>query len=532
MKIGEAISYTRSLSGNAVDDNTLCRWLSELDGRLMLDFYKGSEWMSYALPQDEDHELLVPFPWDELYVHYLEAMVYYSNGEFERYRNSYEMYNKKELDYRQWYARNQLPVRLEALARRDCTVVTEGRGSKPFWYLSAYALAVKHGFQGTELEWLETLVGPTGSTGPQGDPAGFGTVDATVDTTSGTPAVQVTADGPNTAKNIHFSFTGLKGAKGDKGNKGDTGLAVGSVVKTGGTGAPGTTDTYTVYLTDNTPVGTITVYNGQDGAGDFKADGSVPMTGNLQMGNHKLTGLAEGTADTDGVNKGQMDEAIAALTGEDIPTSGTDETTIAAALSNKADKVTLLGNVDCNALFTPGDYIIRMDPATAEQSVACNLPNEPGHWSLSIYATLEVTGNNGTVYVARNRDSGNIYSRQALNESFWPWVKLATATPPQQFDLPLAEGVSGAIRYSKDQMGVVRLLGQVELATNQSGIIGIGTLPEGYYLGYAVATVCCGWPDGGANIAPCTAVVNEDGLVTINAFDASLKVFAVNISFC
>lgn len=168
MKISEAISHTRSLSGNAVDDNTLCRWLSELDGRLMLDFYKGSEWMSYSLPQDEDHELLVPFPWDELYVHYLEAMVYYSNGEFERYRNSYEMYNKKELDYRQWYARNQLPITLEALKRRDCTVVTEGRGSKPFWYLSAYALAVKHGYTGTEEEWLAELVGPQGPKGEDG----------------------------------------------------------------------------------------------------------------------------------------------------------------------------------------------------------------------------------------------------------------------------------------------------------------------------------------------------------------------------
>lgn len=159
MKIKEAIASARKLSGNAVDDAALCRWLSELDGRLMLDFYKGSEWMSYSLPQDEDHELLVPFPWDELYVHYLEAMVYYSNGEFDRYRNSYEMFNKKELDYRQWYARNQLPTTLEALERRDCTVVTEGRGSRPFWYLSAYALAVKHGYQGTEAEWLEDIRG-------------------------------------------------------------------------------------------------------------------------------------------------------------------------------------------------------------------------------------------------------------------------------------------------------------------------------------------------------------------------------------
>lgn len=165
MKIREAISQVRELSGNAVADSMLVRWLSELDGRLMLDFYKGDGWASYALPQDEEHELLVPFPWDQLYVHYLEAMVYYSNGEFERYRNSYEMYNKKELDYRQWYARNQLPITLEALVSRPCSIVAQGRGTKPFWYLSAYAVAVKHGFRGTELEWLESLVGPRGEKG-------------------------------------------------------------------------------------------------------------------------------------------------------------------------------------------------------------------------------------------------------------------------------------------------------------------------------------------------------------------------------
>ena len=171
MTIGQAISQTRKLSGNAVEDATLCRWLSELDGRLMLDFYKGGEWMSYSLPDDEDHELLVPFPWDELYVHYLEAMVYYSNGEFERYRNSYEMYNKKELDFRQWYARNQLPITLEALQKRCCTVVMEPqdqRCSRPFWYLSAYGIAVRHGYQGSVDEWLAELVGPPGPKGEDG----------------------------------------------------------------------------------------------------------------------------------------------------------------------------------------------------------------------------------------------------------------------------------------------------------------------------------------------------------------------------
>lgn len=44
------------------------------------------------------------------------------------------------------------------------------------------------------------------------------------------------------------------------------------------------------------------------------ADGQTTLTGNLKMGNNKITGLADGTLTTDGVSKGQMDTAIAAGT--------------------------------------------------------------------------------------------------------------------------------------------------------------------------------------------------------------------------
>ena len=256
MTISEAISQTRKLSGNAVDDNTMCRWLSELDGRLMLDFYKGSEWMAYALPQDADHELLVPFPWDELYVHYLEAMVYYSNGEFERYRNSYEMYNKKELDYRQWYARNQLPITLEALQKRCCTVVTEGRGSKPFWYLSAYALAVKHGYTGTEEEWLAELVGPQGPKGEDGSGVEIKGTYADLEALGQAVPSPAQGDMYNVGTEEPYQIymwdetsgagewkhqgqiQGPQGPQGEKGDKGDTGLQ-GPKGDKGDTGAQG-----------------------------------------------------------------------------------------------------------------------------------------------------------------------------------------------------------------------------------------------------------------------------------------------------
>ena len=46
------------------------------------------------------------------------------------------------------------------------------RGGPPYnnppYYLSAYGLAVKHGFKGTEEEYLASLKGETGETGPTG----------------------------------------------------------------------------------------------------------------------------------------------------------------------------------------------------------------------------------------------------------------------------------------------------------------------------------------------------------------------------
>ena len=61
---------------------------------------------------------------------------------------------------------------------------------------------------------FHNIKGDPGVDGTDGDAAGFGTVAATVDNTIGTPAVSVSASGPDTAKNFTFAFTGLKGATG------------------------------------------------------------------------------------------------------------------------------------------------------------------------------------------------------------------------------------------------------------------------------------------------------------------------------
>ena len=127
--------------------------------------------------------------------------------------------------------------------------------------------------------------------------------------------------------------------------KGDQGASFTRLEKTAGTGAPGTTDTYTAYNSEDQAAGTIQVYNGMDGlgAGDFKADGTVPMTGDLQMAQHRVTGVADATENDDAVNKGQMDAALESVTvtTDATPTEGSANPVqsggVYTALAGKAD---------------------------------------------------------------------------------------------------------------------------------------------------------------------------------------------------
>ena len=192
---------------------------------------------------------------------------------------------------------------------------------------------------------------PVNIMGPTGAAAGFGTVTATADNTSSeTPSVDVQSSGPDTAKNFTFAFSGLKGNPGETPDieigtvntlepgqdataditgttpnltlslgipKGQPGTSVSRVERTSGTGAAGTTDTYTMYDSNDDAIGTFTVYNGANGAGagDMMADGSVPMTGPLNMGGNKITNLGAPGSDTDAVRKSDLDAVAAEVDG-------------------------------------------------------------------------------------------------------------------------------------------------------------------------------------------------------------------------
>ena len=117
MTISNALSRVDALCPNTRPIAEKLAWLSQVDGQI-LELMSGYEDAKIrdaegVVPYGEDDlgvELLIPFPHDEVYVHYLHAMIMYAMGEFSKYENAMVQYNHAMQQYRTQYARTHMPI--------------------------------------------------------------------------------------------------------------------------------------------------------------------------------------------------------------------------------------------------------------------------------------------------------------------------------------------------------------------------------------------------------------------------------------
>lgn len=150
MKISELLAFVDSTKPNAFPSSTKIAWINEVEGMIWCDVMLLSPLEFNEHKYDEntgegDTDLLVEVPHSKLYNVYVSAMIDFYNGEYNRYQNSITLFNSYFSEFSRWYALHYRP------ADGDFQYMGE--------YITAYGIAVKHGFTGTEEEWLESLRG-------------------------------------------------------------------------------------------------------------------------------------------------------------------------------------------------------------------------------------------------------------------------------------------------------------------------------------------------------------------------------------
>lgn len=112
MKIKKLFRYVDSVKPNAFSDEDKLVWLNEIEDRVQLDVMLRwpGEVVQYSLPEDEETELLLEPPHTAVYRYWLQAMIDFENGEYDKYQNTSEMYNEAWNTFVAWFAETYRPA--------------------------------------------------------------------------------------------------------------------------------------------------------------------------------------------------------------------------------------------------------------------------------------------------------------------------------------------------------------------------------------------------------------------------------------
>lgn len=115
MTILEAINRVDATKPNSYTQIEKIDWLSTLDGIIkkeIIDTHEGGEnivFDVYDADTSLDTVLLVPAPYDDIYIRWLESRIDYANGEYNKYNNSATAYNTAFEAYASYYNRHNMP---------------------------------------------------------------------------------------------------------------------------------------------------------------------------------------------------------------------------------------------------------------------------------------------------------------------------------------------------------------------------------------------------------------------------------------
>ena len=105
MIVSEALEKVKERKPNAYDDHMLLEWLNEIEARVQHELMDTPPEgiFSYSIEKDMERELLLPKPYDVVYLHYIIAQIEFNQQEYEAYNNTCEMVNSLYSDAQKHY---------------------------------------------------------------------------------------------------------------------------------------------------------------------------------------------------------------------------------------------------------------------------------------------------------------------------------------------------------------------------------------------------------------------------------------------
>ena len=152
MTVAELFEYVDEILENPFSDNIKRRWLNQIEAEIQVDvLLLAPDGIVKYGEEDNGAELIAPAPYDELYCEYLFWRICLAQHENELADNYAATFNRLYNEY----------------VRFVCETINPGCGmaERVRYYLTAYQIAVKHGYAGTEAEWVDSLKGPEGKPG-------------------------------------------------------------------------------------------------------------------------------------------------------------------------------------------------------------------------------------------------------------------------------------------------------------------------------------------------------------------------------
>lgn len=108
--INKTIEFVDKVKINPYSDEEKFRWISELDGMVRRTVLQEGGTFAYSYPNDGDTELIVPYPYDGVYTHWLEAKIDFYDKRFEDYNNTITMFYALFDEYKKAYIRENRPA--------------------------------------------------------------------------------------------------------------------------------------------------------------------------------------------------------------------------------------------------------------------------------------------------------------------------------------------------------------------------------------------------------------------------------------